>query len=407
MVPSPRRAARKIDGRLMQQVNRAIVLNLVRADPDLSRADIARKTGLSPAAVTGIVEHLLREELLSEEPAVLTGAVGRPPLHLSFNPGARVALGIAVDVREVSVALVDLGGGTRGTRRVALPPGVGPDEALKCAAALARQVLREAPPERMIGVGMAVPGMVRWPDGLNLFSPNFGWRDVPARAMMEQSLGQPVLVDNEVRTLALAEHHFGAARGARNAVFLDAGYGVGGAIIIDGRLYRGMHGAAGEVGHNTVEPGGPLCSCGNRGCLEVFASSHGLVARAREALAAGRPSILTSAAHDALTLEHIAGAARDGDDLAHELLDRAATYLGLAVANAVDNWDPELVVLSGPVVFAGGDFFDDLLATEQRSVLETGRSGARVARAVLDAGAKIIGAATLVIDGYLAAPLAG
>lgn len=396
--------ARKVDGRLMQRANRALVLNLVRSDPTLSRAAIARTTGLSPAAVTGIVDHLLREGLVREEP-VTTGMVGRPPLWLSFNPGARLALGIAVGVQDVGAALVDLGGAPRSIYGAAVSPGAAPEQVLDLAAGLARRALRDAAPGVVLGAGVAVPGMVAWPEGLNLFSPNFGWHDVPVRAMMEERLQLPVLVDNEVRTLALAEYHFGSARGAQTIVFIDAGYGVGGAIIIGGSLYRGMHGAAAEVGHNTVEPGGPLCGCGNRGCLEVFASAHGLVARARDALDAGRPSVLGDLPGTQLSLGAIVEAAGGGDALARELLARAATYLGLAVANAVDNWDPELVVLSGPVVQAGGSLFDDLLATEQRSVIETGRAGARVARATLDAGAKIVGAATLIIADYLAEPL--
>jgi predicted NBD/HSP70 family sugar kinase len=252
---------------------------------------------------------------------------------------------------------------------------------------------------------MAVPGIVSWPDGASRFSPNFGWRDVPVRALMEERLGLPVLVDNEVRALALAEHEFGAAKRARTAVFLDLGYGLGGAVIIDGSLYRGAHGGAGEIGHNTVDPGGPLCSCGNRGCLEVFASESGLLARAHEALAAGRDSSLSTIPEGRLALSHLLDAARTGDSLAHDLIRQAATYLGLVVANAIDNWDPEVVVLSGPVMDAGGALLDELLRTEQRTVLETARNRVRVVRAQLGAGAKIIGAAHAVVADYLAAPL--
>jgi len=452
-----RTTLRKVDGRLMQQANRAMVLNLVRADPSASRAAIVRQTGLSPAAVSGIVERLLRDGLVREEATSVTGSVGRRPVRLAFNPEARLALGIAVDVREVAAALVDLGGTPRQIHRADMPPGADPTMGLEVAARLARQALRDAAPARVLGVGMAAPGMVQWPDGVNLFSPNLGWRDVPVRSLMEQQLGRPVLVDNEVRALALAEHHYGAARGVGTAVFLDAGYGVGGAAILDGALFRGVHGSAGELGHNTIEPGGPLCGCGNRGCLETFASAGGLVARARDALAAGRSSRLSTVPEELLTLEAIVAAASAGDALARELLARAATYLGLAVANAVDNWDPELVVLSGSVLRAsggvhalppithpcatvvnaeiggtgtagtgtanagivdamtediaaedavgGGTLFDRVLVAEQGSVLETGRARVRVVRAALGAEAKLIGAATLVIADYLAAPL--
>ena len=223
--------------------------------------------------------------------------------------------------------------------------------------------------------------------------------------MLEERLGRPVLVDNEVRALALAEHSYGAARGARTVVVIDAAYGVGGAIIIDGALYRGVHGAAGEVGHNIVEPNGAVCGCGNRGCLETVASAHGLVARATDALTAGRASALTVKAPDGLTLDHIVAAAHEGDALACELLARAATYLGLAVANAIDNWDPERVVLSGSVALAVGHLLDDALVAGQRAILDVGRTRVPVVRAALGAAAKVIGAATLAAADYLDAPL--
>lgn len=396
----------KLDRRQTQRFHRALVLNLVRSDPTLTRAEIARQTELSPAAITGIVDELARAGLLREGPTTVTGTPGRRPVRLLFNPGARLALGIAIDVPEVSAALVDLGGNLRDVSRASVAPGAGSDEVLALAAQLGQRALRTASRTPVVGVGVAVPGMVSWPEGVNLYSPNFGWHDVPVRTHLEGLLDQRVLVDNEVRSLALAEYLFGAAHDARTAVFIDAGYGVGGAIILDGELFRGIHGAAGEVGHNTIDPSGPRCACGNRGCLEVYASVNGLATRAREALASGRASSLVAAGNGAtpVSIEAIRSAADAGDDLATELLGRAARYLGLAVANAVDNWDPELVVLSGPVIACGGHFFDDLLVAEQRSVLEVARSKVEVRRAAIRQDAKVVGAATLAIAEYLAAP---
>nr|MDQ2831468.1 ROK family transcriptional regulator [Chloroflexota bacterium] len=365
--------ARKVDGQSMQQANRALVLALIRHDPTLSRASIARQTTLSPASVSGIVDHLIREGFVREEAAAATGTVGRRPMRLVFNPAARVTLGIAIDVRDITAGLVDLGGKMRATQRAPIAPEARPAAIVDTVAQVARRALRGVDSRDVLGVGVAVPGLVRWPDGVILFSPNLGWRDVPIQAMLEERLGRPVLVDNEVRALALAEHSYGAARGARTVVVIDAAYGVGGAVIIDGALYRGVHGAAGEVGHNIVEPNGAMCGCGNRGCLETVASAHGLVARATDALVAGRASALTADASGGLTLDHIVAAARAGDALACELLARAATYLGLAVANAIDNWDPERVVLSGPVALAVGNRLDDALIGGQRAILDVGR----------------------------------
>lgn len=395
-------AARKVDGRRMQQANRAIVLEIVRTDPTLSRAEIARQTGLSPAAVSGIVDHLLTEGLVLEVGPGIAGGLGRRPRRLAFNPSARAALGIALDVREVRAALVDLGGSIAVVERADIPDGAEPAEALAVTARTAGRALAAAGERPVIGVGMAVPGMVGWPGGVLLFSPNAGWREVPVRAEMERLLGRPVLVDNEVRALALAEHRYGAARGVGTAVFLDAGYGMGGAVILAGSLYRGVRGAAAEIGHNTVEPDGPICACGNRGCLEVFASTHGMLVRAADAVAAGVPSILHGA-QGALTVPLVLAAAERGDPLAVGLTGRAATYLGLAVANAMDNWDPDLAVLSGPMIRISDPYYAAVLAAANRAVLETGRDRIPIVRATLGNDAKIIGAAALAISDYLAA----
>jgi glucokinase-like ROK family protein len=341
-----------------------------------------------------------------EETAFSTGAVGRRPVGLRFNPAARRALGMSVDIHEISAALVDLGGNAGQVARVAVPYAADASVVLGLAGDLALRVLEECPSENVLGVGVALPGMVTWPDGVNVFSPNFGWHAVPFKAMLERRLPLPLFVENEVRALALAEFQFGAARGRQTTVFIYVGSGVGGAVIIDGSLYRGVHGAAAEIGHNTVEPDGPLCGCGNRGCLEVFTSEKGLVARANEALAAHRPSALAALPAGSVTLEHVMSAAAAGDPLAKDLVDRAAAYLGLAVASVVDNWDPELVVLGGSVIRAGNHLLDEIRVLEQRFVLKTGTASVGVARSGLGADAALIGAAGLVIADYLAAPLA-
>ncbi len=391
----------------MQQANRSMVLNLIRSDSALSRAVIARNTGLSPATVSAIVDHLLEEELVQEESTVVTGSVGRRPVSLRFNPSARTALGIDLDVRDITAALVDMGGTVGDVMHASVPVGATPELAVDLIAGLAECILAKERPETVLGAGVAFPGMISWPDGRCLFSPNLGWHDVQFKAMIESKLSLPTFVDNEVRSVALAEYEFGVARGTRSAVFIDVGFGVGGAVILDGSVYRGTHGAAGEIGHNTMELGGPLCGCGNRGCLEVFTSANGLVARANEALAAGRPSALR-AAQRPIAIDDLLAAAEAADPLAGELLDRAATYLGIAVANMVDNWDPELVVLSGSVIRGGALLFEEMKSLEQRLVLKpgAGASSISIVRSTLGADAKIIGAAGQVISQYLAAPLA-
>ena len=171
-------------------------------------------------------------------------------------------------------------------RSAPVTPGVGPDAVLDLAAHLARDVVRVAG-AAVLGVGMAVPGLMQWPEGLNLFSPSFGWHDVPIRTLMEDRLGQPVMVDNDIRAAALAEHYFGAAQQTHSAVVLDVSYGVGGAVIIGGRLYRGAHGTAAEDRPQHGQARWSRCGCGKQGCLVALALGSGLSASSRDAVAHG------------------------------------------------------------------------------------------------------------------------
>jgi glucokinase len=209
---------------------------------------------------------------------------------------------------------------------------------------------------RIVGVGIGVPGAVDATRGIVFLAPNLGWRNVPIRDLFLEQLDLPVVVDNDANCAALGEWWAGAGRGSRLMVGITLGTGIGGAIVRKGRVMRGVSGAAGEAGHMTVSLGGRLCSCGNRGCLEAYASGTAIAAMSRQRLSEGTTSALSDLCGgdpERITAAMVTRAAREGDGLATGVLQEAARYLGAGLAGLVNLLNPDRIVLAGGVVQAG------------------------------------------------------
>jgi glucokinase len=203
-----------------------------------------------------------------------------------------------------------------------------------------------------------------------VLASNLGWRNVPLKERLEQELdGLRVEVDKDTNAAALAEARLGAGREFRHFLYVTAGTGIGGGLILDGALYRGATGGAGDIGHVVVDPGGPLCGCGGHGCVEVFSSGAGMVNRAREMLADGAQAASSSMAVAGLTTETIFGSAEEGDAVAAQVVETAGRALGLALADYVNLNNPEAIVLGGGVVRAGRVYTDPVERELRRRAL--------------------------------------
>jgi glucokinase len=238
------------------------------------------------------------------------------------------------------------------------------------------------------GVGVGAAGLVDWRSGTVLLASNLGWRDVPLRELLGAALGDvPVRVDMDTNAAALAEVHLGAGRGLRHLLYVTVGTGVGGAEVLDGRLYRGASGGAGQIGQVVVDPAGPRCGCGGQGCVEVYASGAGIVARAGEA---NVPGELTTAA--------IFEAAAGGDPAAGAVIDAAADALGLALATYVNLNNPEAILLGGGVAEAAPSYRARAEQTLRRRALPALADVVDVRPGALDGNAGAIGAALLLSE---------
>ncbi|MBF7081665.1 ROK family protein [Desulfallas sp. Bu1-1] len=258
-----------------------------------------------------------------------------------------------------------------------------------------------APAGSVKAVGMGVPGPVDADNGFIHFAPNLGWRDVPLGEIMRRRLDLPVYMDNDANLAALGEHRYGAGRGAADMVYITVSTGVGGGLILGGRVYRGAGGGAGEIGHVTVAEDGPVCRCGNRGCLEAVASGTAMARRAAALVDEGRGAgILAAAGGDKnkISARAVARAARAGDAAALAILRDAGRYLGIAVAGLVNLLNPAAVVLGGGVMESAGLFWEPMLERVQRRSLPSSLEAVRIVRAALGGESGAMGAVALAIE---------
>ncbi len=258
-----------------------------------------------------------------------------------------------------------------------------------------RECLRRAGErvDTIAGVGVGSPGTIDHRAGVVRFSPNLpGWRDVPLRETLAEGLGVRCVIENDANAAALAEQWLGAGKGERSLVLLTLGTGIGGGIVLDGQVWHGANGAAGELGHTCIDPDGPRCNCGNRGCLETYASATGMVRRMREAIEGGADTPL-AADPGALTGRRIYEAAVGGDLVARRAIEDTGRYLGVAASNIMHALNPRVIAFSGGVTGAGEMLMGPLLREAEWRTLEQSRSGVRICFSALGEDAGILGAA--------------
>jgi glucokinase-like ROK family protein len=376
----------------LRRLNRLRVIDALRDEGLISRAEIARRTGLSRSTVSSLVSELQADGLVIErpEPAAAHGDQGgRPPILLSFDASAGVAVGIDFDHHHVRVAVSDLSSRILAEREQQLDTDHAAHEGLDAAAELVGELLAETGVDeaRVIGAGMCLPGPVHRPTGVvgsTAILP--GWVGVAAADEMHQRLDLPILVDNDANLAALAEAAFGAGRDAKDLVYLMISSGIGAGLVLNGRLYRGAEGLAGELGHVLVDADGPVCRCGNRGCLETVAGTDALA------------ELLRRSHGDGLDGRAIVRLAREGDLGCRRVIADAGRAIGKAAATLVNVLNPELLIVGGDLSEAGELLLDGVRESLDRSALPTAVQAAEVVAGSLGDRAEVLGAIALVLS---------
>src|SRR4051794_40673307 len=376
----------------LRRLNRLRVIRALRDEGQISRAEIARRTGLSRSTVSSLVSDLQADGLVVErpEPGLAYGAQGgRPPILLSFDASAGAAVGVGFGHSHLRVAVSDLASTILAEHTRPLDTDHDAQEGLDMATELVVETLADAgvARETVIGAGMGLPGPIDQGDGTVGSSAILpGWIGMAAAGELQKRLEIPVIVDNDANLGALAEAAFGAGRDAGDLVYLKVSSGIGAGLILNGRLYRGSNGLAGELGHVLVDPDGIVCRCGNRGCLETVAGSGALVDRLRRTHG------------EELTIQAVLDSANAGDPESRRVIADAGRALGTVAATLLNVLNPELLIIGGHLAAAGDLVLDGMRESIARGALpETGR-GAELVAGVLGERAHVLGALALVVS---------
>jgi len=376
-------------------------LQLIWKEQRISRAEIARRTGLSRSTVSETVDALLPTGLIAEV-GIAPSNGGRPPVVLEFRDDACAILGVDMGAAHVTVVLTDLRGRVLASEDRSHPVRTDPEGTRALVLGLCDKCLTKWPPgiRHLVGIGVAVPSPVdpNHPDHLSeVVLP--AWQGSLGLSGLSSRYGVPLMVDNDANLAALGERWWGAGREIEDFAYIKVATGVGLGHVINGRIYRGSTGVAGEIGHLAIDPNGLPCVCGLRGCLATLVGAPALVARARTLLADHPVSALAGAE---LTLVSIEDAALAGDALALALVHEAAEHLGIAVAGLVNLMNPKMVVLGGGLARLGEVILEPLRETIRHRTLISSLVACEVRTSELGTRATAVGAATMVLEAALA-----
>jgi glucokinase-like ROK family protein len=355
---------------------------------------------LSRSTVAILADELLQAGLVKEI-GLGDSTGGRPPVLLQFNPDAAYALGARMYDHDWGIVVTNLDAQIVRRLNIHIPSDT-PEMAVAKLKEGIDTITAQIDRSRLLpAIGLGTPGLVDMYSGVIKTAVDVGWVEVPIKEMVEEALGLQTFVANRSKVGALAEFWYGAGRGLQDLIYISIGTGIAAGIVHRGELYVGVNSSAGELGHVTVLPDGPLCPCGNRGCLQQLAAGPAIANRARERLRMDSSSLLHELSDhrpEWITAQMVFQAAEQGDALAKEIVQEAATYLGIAIANLINLFNPELIILGGPVGRVGHVLIESLQAEVRRRAMAYPLSAVRITTSALGPDAGAIGAAVLVLQ---------
>jgi glucokinase-like ROK family protein len=396
------------DQMFVRRLNTAIILDCLRLHSPLSRADISSRTGLNRSTVSSIVAELIHSKLVCET-EFQKDKLGRPGLSLELDSDGACAIGVQVGVGFISVMLVDFLAKPIWHKRIKVNPTLKQTTYLKRVGDLIQDALAHVPhaDSRPLGIGIGVPGLVNLEQGELVFAPNLDWSHVPLRQTLAQRFQMPVFVENDANASALGEYYFGNARGVKDFIFLTADVGLGAGIVLGGKLFRGNGGYAGEVGHMSFDPNGELCGCGRRGCWEAMVSPRSVVRDLQASLNKRSRSLILELVNgnpDDITFDIILQAANANDAIALDALQNVARWLGIGIANLVNAFNPELIVLGGALARASRVIAPVIESTVKENALRQPQESLQITVSAFGAEGCVVGSAAIVLDEILRYP---
>ena len=385
---------------LLKETNRSRLFDIFRRKRLVSRPDLTEITGLSRATIAILVDELLKLKLV-QEVGFGDSRGGRPPVLLEFNPEAAYVIGAGMHDLEWSVVITDLDARVV-DRETATIRDAGPDAAIEALVSAVGRIIGRAVGMRLLpGIGIGSPGLVDTRTGVVKSAVDIGWIDVPMADLVGKALKLNASVANRSKVGALAEFRYASQRGVQDLIYIAIGTGVAAGIIHQGELYIGTNSSAGELGHITIVPDGPQCACGNRGCLQELVSERAIANRARRYLKehpGGLLAVETGLHPERLTADEVLLAAERGDETAVHVIRETAYYLAIAVGNLINLFNPEMIVLGGPVSQRSTVLVEEVKREVTRRAMAYPLSAVEIVRSSLGMEAGAVGAASLVLQ---------
>lgn len=385
----------------VKNLNKHAALDLIRFKPGgISRIELSRRLGLTRAAASVIVNDLIKAGLVRETGKRRNG--GRNPINLEINPESGLVIGIDMGSTHLTMVLANFLAQVQDQIEVDLNITDGPVVCLSRIVSIVEEWLPSVgvTMDQVLAVAVGVPGPVVTETGMVSAPPIMpGWDKFPIRDWLQARLKCPVSLGNDAEFGALGEWAYGAGRGERNLAYIKVGTGIGAGLLLDGQIYHGTTGTAGEIGHITLSDNGPLCTCGNHGCLEALAGGRSIVNRAVSGIRQGQRTMLSEITPlEKLTSQDVITAARSGDLFSQKLVIESGYHLGTAIANLVNLFNPSIVVIGGGISQLGDLLLDPIRDTVKQRSLRASWQSVRISAAVLGKHSSALGAVAQAIS---------
>jgi len=370
----------------VKNFNKHAIIDLIRFTPNgISRIELARELGLTRAAITATINDLQKADLVREVKGKHPN--GRRPIVLEINPKRGYVVGVDIGATHITTLLANYSAQVIDEYEKSIDIMEGPEKVLDQVCDMIGVLISRSgvSKEKIHAMGVGVPGPVVVGTGMVSDPPIMpGWNRLPIDQHLQSKMGIPVTVSNDAELGAVGEWAYGAGRGERNLAYIKVGRGIGAGLLIDGRIYHGATGSAGEIGHITINESGPMCSCGNRGCLEAMAGGNAVAKNAIQMVKeGGRSSLSGIKPIESITSRNVIDEAFRGDLLSQQIMIEAGQHLGTAIAGLVNIFNPSIVIIGGNMARIGDLMLEPIRKTVQERSLPLASSNLRIATALL------------------------
>jgi N-acetylglucosamine repressor len=372
----------------------------------------AKEIFLRYSTASSLVQELIERDLLRETGKISVGKIGRPATFLEVNPQAGFIIGVDLSLDFISVLITNFSGQALWEQKFPVDSNIPQTDAIARMLELVKKAMAICIEKnnRILGLGLAVPGLVDTNGDTLIYAPHFNWRNVPLRKILSESTGlSNIYIENDANAATFGEHIYGVASESGDFIFVFIGKGIGSGLFLNGKLYRGRNGYAGEIGHLPIitEPFHNLCDCGNLGCWETYANESAIIKRTNTRLEKNQSTIISSLMadqHTPLSISILKQAADAGDKESLEIFSEAGEAIGIGIAGLINVFNPDKVIVGGPISISGNHLFPAIINSIKKHTLPDLNQNVQILLSEFGNNAVVIGAIATVTNQILSTP---